>query len=95
MLDAYKDWHQKEMLTLHDAIPGTYVLPTSSIFRHSFREGDSFIKHEINHGHFFVAPFLSLFLPLFLYISAAGGLFRLVDSYSFWDLMSLSKVENN
>ena len=45
---------------------------------------------------FSLPPFsLSLFLPLFLYISAAGGFFRLVDSYSYWGLMSLSKLENN
>ena len=59
----------------------------SSIFRHSLsererereRERDSFIKHKINHGHFFHCPFLSFFLPFFPYISDAKGFFSLVD----------------
>ena len=71
MLDAYKDWHQKEMLTLHDAIPGTFVLPASSISGiHSERETLSSNIKSIT-ATFSLPPFsLSLSSPLSLHLSS-------------------------
>ena len=77
--DLFYSYNALYVCAMHLLLLTISLPPFSGIHLVRERERDSFIKHKINHGHFFHCPFLSFFLPFFPYISDAKGFFSLVD----------------